>query len=46
MPILDGYGATRAIRAFEKKKGIPRIPVIGLTAFAMSGDKEKVCVCG
>ena len=32
MPHLDGYGATREIRAQEYARGWPRVPVIALTA--------------
>lgn len=32
MPQLDGYGATREIRAQEYARGWPRVPVIALTA--------------
>merc|ERR1711871_1520473 len=46
MPIMDGYAATRAIREYEKKEGEERIPIVGLTAFAMSGDREKCIDCG
>ncbi|KAL7686140.1 putative phytochrome, histidine kinase domain, CheY-like superfamily, PAS domain superfamily [Plasmopara halstedii] len=46
MPIMDGYAATTAIRAFEQKQNLPRIPILGLTAYAMSGDRQKCLDCG
>merc|ERR1711871_480993 len=46
MPIMDGYAATQAIREYEEKEGEERIPIVGLTAFAMSGDREKCIDCG
>ncbi len=39
MPILDGVAATKKIRAMEGN--IKDIPIIAMTAYAMSGDKEK-----
>ncbi len=36
MPIMDGLSATRAIRKFDTE-----IPIIAMTAHAISGDKEK-----
>jgi signal transduction histidine kinase/CheY-like chemotaxis protein len=39
MPEMDGYQATEAIRQRESK--CRRIPIIALTANAMSGDKER-----
>lgn len=32
MPVLDGFGATREIREFEKKNSLPNIPIFAMTA--------------
>ncbi|MEZ9594793.1 transporter substrate-binding domain-containing protein [Shewanella sp. 10N.261.52.F9] len=40
MPELDGYGLVSAIRKQEKQQG-KRLPVIALTANAMSSEKER-----
>ena len=41
MPVMDGFAATRAIRALEKQGNLPRKPIIAMTARALKGDKEK-----
>lgn len=46
MPIMNGYTATQKIRQFEKEMHIPRIPIVGLTAYAMSGDRKKCLDAG
>jgi CheY-like chemotaxis protein len=38
MPVMNGYDATRAIRANPK---IKQVPIIALTANAMKGEDEK-----
>ena len=40
MPVMDGFRATQAIRAFEKETGVKPIPVIALTGHALKNDRE------
>jgi CheY-like chemotaxis protein len=43
MPELDGWEATRQIKAAEESRSIP---VIALTAHAMAGDRERALQAG
>lgn len=46
MPIMDGVEATKAIRSSSLLGVKSRIPIIAMTAYAMSGDKEKFIASG
>lgn len=41
MPEMDGFEATKIIRAFEKKNGLPRVPIVVLTADVTDETRER-----
>ena len=46
MPGLDGYRATKIARDYENEFGGKRTYIIGMTAHAMAGDREKCLAVG
>ena len=45
MPEMDGFEATAAIREKEKRSG-EHMPIIAMTAYAMTGDRERCIAAG
>lgn len=45
MPIMDGFTATKIIRDIENARGT-HTPIIAITAYAMTGDREKCIQAG
>jgi two-component system, cell cycle response regulator DivK len=43
LPVLDGYEATRRIRAISDLKSVP---IIAVTSYALSGDEAKTRAAG
>lgn len=46
MPYLDGYSATTIIRLMENESHRMPTPIIAMTAYALSGDKQKCLDAG
>ncbi len=46
MPVMDGYTATRYIREREGRLGLPRLPVLALTANAFEEDTRQALAAG
>ena len=45
MPVMDGYEATRVIRAMENKE-LAAIPILAMSANAFEEDKQEALACG
>lgn len=43
LPVIDGWEATRRVKSDDATRGVP---VIGLTAHAMSGDRARAIEAG
>ena len=46
MPVMDGFEATRAIRAQEQAAGLSPVPIVALTAHVMEDQREKMREAG
>ena len=46
MPIMNGMEATREILKYEEENNLEHIPIVALTANALTGDKEKYIEAG
>ncbi|MCT7374416.1 hybrid sensor histidine kinase/response regulator [Chelativorans salis] len=46
MPEMNGLEVTEAIRRAEAEQGLQRTPIVGLTAHALEGDRERCLEAG
>lgn len=46
MPVMDGYSATKAIRAWEQAQGRAPVPILALTANALKGEVQRSLEAG
>ncbi|MGE5451089.1 MAG: hybrid sensor histidine kinase/response regulator, partial [Acidobacteriota bacterium] len=46
MPVMSGYEATRMIREQEQERGLPRIPIVALTATAGDAERQDCMAAG
>jgi len=46
MPVMDGYESTKQIRAHEKEHSLKPVPIIAMTAHAMTGEKDRCLSAG
>jgi PAS domain S-box-containing protein len=46
MPRMDGFAATRAIRAYERERGLAPTPIVGLSAHVLEEHHQQCRDCG
>jgi CheY-like chemotaxis protein len=46
MPRMDGKEAARAFARSRPRPGLPRVPIIAMTAHALGGDAEAILAAG
>lgn len=46
MPGMDGYETTRAIRKEEEIQGLPRVPILGISAHTLGSDRLAALEAG
>jgi len=46
MPEMDGFAATQSIRQIENAHGRVRTPIVGMTAHALMGDRDRCIQAG
>lgn len=46
MPVMDGFEATRQIRALEQQKNLTPVPIVALTAHALDHIKQECFAAG
>ena len=46
MPVMDGFEATRHIRAMERERNERHTPIVALTAHAFAGYREQCLAAG
>ncbi|MBI5742946.1 MAG: response regulator [Elusimicrobia bacterium] len=46
MPVMDGREAAAKIRAWEKERGVPAVPIMAFTASALKEEIDKALAAG
>jgi signal transduction histidine kinase/CheY-like chemotaxis protein len=46
MPVMDGFQASKLIRERERRRDLPQLPIVALTANAFASDREKCLAAG